>query len=242
MFAGVDWGGARHQLALVNYAGAVVVNERFSHDRAGLDAMLGTLDAVGSRSTPVAIERSAGIVVEALQTAGHAVFPISPRVAARARERYQAAHRKDDRFDAFVLADTLRLEHHRWRPLAVTSPTLAELRVLVRDRRRVLEGQQAVEAQLRATLDPCHPAAARLFSSFDRAITLAFVRDYPTPDVASRVGEAECRASLTCTATPDACRRPPSSNDYAHTCSPRRLAASRGTGSARWLWSISSSS
>ena len=194
-FAGVDWGGARHQLAVVDVEGRVVLNERFAHDRGGLDALLDALAGAG-RATPVAIERSEGIVVNELQAKGHPVFPVSPRVAARARERYQAAARKDDRFDAFVLADTLRFEHGRWRPLAVSSPVLAELRVLVRDRRRVLEGQQAVEAQLRATLEAYHPAAAHLFSSVDRAITLAFVRDYPTPETASRVGERRMQGLL----------------------------------------------
>ncbi len=50
------------------------------------------------------------------------VFPVSPRIAARARERYKVASVKDDRFDAFVLADTLRHEHAHWRPLAVAVP------------------------------------------------------------------------------------------------------------------------
>jgi transposase len=121
---------------------------------------------------------------------------VSPRVSARARERYQAAARKDDRFDAFVLADTLRHEHARWRPLAVPSPTLAELRVLVRDRRRILETQRAVESQLRSALDAYHPAAAKLFSSVDRSITLAFVRDYPTPESARRIGPARMQRFL----------------------------------------------
>jgi hypothetical protein len=40
-----------------------------------------------------------------------------------------------------------------WRPLAVPSPVVAELRVLVRDRRRILENQRTVEAQLRAALE-----------------------------------------------------------------------------------------
>jgi hypothetical protein len=69
-----------------------------------------------------------------LQAAGHLVFPVSPRIAARARERYKVASVKDDRFDAFVLADTLRFEHSRWRPLAVPSPLLAEIKALTRDR------------------------------------------------------------------------------------------------------------
>jgi transposase len=80
-----------------------------------------------------------------------------------------------------VLADTLRHEIGRWRPLTPASEPLGELRVLVRDRRRILEDQQAVEAQLRSTLEAYHPSVVALFSSIDRAITLSFIRDYPTP-------------------------------------------------------------
>jgi transposase len=94
---------------------------------------------------------------------------------------------KDDRFDAFVLADTLRHEHQHWRALAVPSPLLAEIRALPRDRDRLLETQQAIESQLRMILEAYHPAPVRLFSSIDRQITLHFVLDYPTPQTASRI-------------------------------------------------------
>jgi transposase len=197
IYVGLDWGGHRHQLAIVDDLGDTLLNERFNHDRAGIDQLMAVLDGhTRGAPLPVAIERSEGLVVEALQANGHRVFPVSPRVSARARERYQASARKDDRFDAFVLADTLRHEHTRWRPLAVPSPVLAELRVLVRDRRRTLESQQAIEAQLRAALEAYHPAAARLFSSIDRAITLAFVRDYPTPEAAAMIGERRMESFL----------------------------------------------
>jgi transposase len=89
-----------------------------------------------------------------------------------------------------VLADTLRHEYGHWRPLPVASAMLAEIRALTRDRDRLLETQQATESQLRAILDAYHPAPARLFSSVDRVITLAFINDYPTPSAAAAIGEA----------------------------------------------------
>jgi transposase len=196
MFAGIDWGGHRHQLAIVDHAGTTVLNRAFVHDRGGVDTLVGVLDDHGGPEIPVAIERSDGVLVEALLVRGYRIFPIGPRISARARERYQAAVRKDDRFDAFVLADTLRHEIDRWRPLTPLSPALGELRVLVRERRRVLEAQQTVEAQLRATLEAYHPGPARMFSSVDRAITLAFLRDYPTPEAAQHVGEARMQRFL----------------------------------------------
>jgi transposase len=185
-FAGIDWGGHEHQLCVVDGAGHKELELRVAHDVAGLEELLRELAKHGDR-LPVAIERAEGLLVEHLQANGHPVFPVSPRIAARARERYRVAPIKDDRFDAFVLADTLRHEYLQWRPLSVPSPLLAELRGLTRDRDRLLETQQATEAQLRAILESYHPAPARLFSSMDRQIALAFVADYPTPQIASRV-------------------------------------------------------
>jgi transposase len=168
---------------------------RVTHDVAGLNDLARELDRHGGR-LPIAVERSEGLLVEQLQAWGHIVFPVSPRIAARARERYKVASVKDDRFDAFVLADSLRYDHQRWRPLAVPSPILAEIRALTRDRDRLLETQQAVESQLRMILEAYHPAPVRLFSSVDRQITLSFVLDYPTPAIASRVKTARMAGFL----------------------------------------------
>jgi len=98
--------------------------------------------------------------------------------------------------DAFVLADSLRHEHQHWRPLHAPSSELAELKALVRDRLRILELQQVVEAQLRATLDTYHPAPARLFTTIDRQITLDFIRDYPNPRAASHMAEGRMEQLL----------------------------------------------
>jgi transposase len=186
VFAGIDWGGAQHQLCVVDERGRSQTQRRVSHDVAGLGDLDQALTRFGP-SLPIAVERAEGLLVEHLQARGHIVFPISPRIAARARERYRVAPVKDDVFDAFVLADTLRHEHAHWRPLPVPSPLLAEIKALTRDRDRLLETQQATEHQLRMILEAYHPAPVRLFSSVDRQITLSFVLDYPTPATASRI-------------------------------------------------------
>jgi transposase len=198
MFAGIDWGGHHHQVAVVTEEGQVVVNRRVSYDLPGLDELRAVLTVYGNGDglVPVAIERAEGLLVETLQAWGHPVYPVSPRIAARARERYLAVQKKDDRFDGFVLADTLRYEIDRWRPLRPMSDALAELRALWGDRRRILETQKGIEAQLRSALDAYYPAAGRLFSAVDRQVTLAFLRDYPTPQAASRIREARMRRFL----------------------------------------------
>src|SRR6266516_7582873 len=82
----------------------------------------------------VAIERGDGPVVEELLSAGLAVFVVPSRQIKGLRTRYGPAGNKDDRFDAYVLADTLRTDGHRWKPLRPdTGPTRA-LRALCRSR------------------------------------------------------------------------------------------------------------
>lgn len=188
IYCGIDWGGYTHWLCAVDGQGRRIVSQRFAHDRTGLEELQAALTGLGE-ALPVAIERSEGLLVEQLQELGHVVYPVNPRVAARAREGYRVAASKDDAFDAFVLADVLRQQHAHWRALPPASATLAELRALVRDRQRLVEHQARVEAQLRATLEAYHPAAIHLFSSLDRDISLAFIRQYPTPRQAARVGQ-----------------------------------------------------
>ena len=193
LFAGIDWGNCDHQLCLVDPLGQVVHQGRYAHDAAGLAELQERLSRHGPLAG-IAIERSEGLLIEALQDHGHQLFCVSPKMSARARERYRVAPGKSDKFDAFVLADSLRHEHRHWRPLAVPSPLLAELRALTRDRDRVVANQHDTENQLRALVMAYHPAVLGLFSSLDRDISLAFLRDYPTPAQARRIGTARMAA------------------------------------------------
>ena len=98
-FAGIDWGGSHHQLCVVDAGGRRRSGRRVTHDVAGLADLDAELARFGPR-LPVAVERSEGLLVEHLQAVGHVVFAVSPRIAARARERCRVAPVKDDRFDA----------------------------------------------------------------------------------------------------------------------------------------------
>jgi transposase len=193
VFGGIDWGGAFHQLCLIDATGTVRLQRRITHDVAGL-AELDRILGAQTGGLRVAIERAEGLLVEHLLTRSVEVYCVSPKISARARERYRLSAAKSDSLDAFVLADTLRHEHRHWRPLSPPSPLLAELRAVTRDRQRVLHAQQACESQLRAIMDAYHPGPLHLFSSLDRDISLDFITDYPTPEQASRIGAARMDA------------------------------------------------
>ncbi|THK35760.1 hypothetical protein EHS39_23205 [Ensifer sp. MPMI2T] len=71
----------------------------------------------GHEPSPVAIgiEVPHGPVVEGLMDAGFLVHAINPKQLDRLRDRLTMAGAKDDRLDAFVLADALKTDRRLYR-------------------------------------------------------------------------------------------------------------------------------
>lgn len=193
-WCGIDWGGRFHHLCVLDDNGRQVVSRKIAHTVDGLVALESIIASL-SGVVRIAIERAEGLLVEHLQHHCDAeIYCVSPKISARARERYRMAAAKSDEFDAYVLADTLRHQHAQWRPLAIPSAVLAELTAVSRDRQRILDMQVDTENRLRAILEAYHPAPLHLFSSLDRDITLQFIRSYPTPAQAGRINAARMGA------------------------------------------------
>ncbi len=194
---GLDWGGTSHAVCIVDSAGQVVVQLEARHDAAGLADMLARLRRIApAAELPVAIERPSGLIVDALVAAGHPVIPIHPNVVKACRPRYRAAGGKSDPGDAFMLADILRTDGHRFRPLMPASDDIRALRALVRGRDDLVTQRTAIANQLRSLLESFWPGAAAIFAAIDSPIALAFVGRYPTPDSASRLGEKRMTAFM----------------------------------------------
>ncbi len=135
-----------------------------------------------------AIERPDGPVVDALMNDGFEVVVASRSVKAF-RERYSASGSKSDRGDAFVLADCLRSDGHRWRSLQPDTPATVTLRAHVRARRGLVDTRIAVANQLRAHLLINFPGAVGLFSDIDGQTSRRFIRRFPTADQAAWLTE-----------------------------------------------------
>jgi len=187
---GLDWGVASHAACVVDGAGRIVARVEARHDAGGLAELLARLRAVAPPAElPVAIERPSGLIVDALVAAGHPVVPIHPNVVKACRPRYRAAGGKSDPGDAYMLADVLRTDGHRFRPLTPVSDEIKALRALVRARDDLVTQRVALANQLRSLLEGFWPGAAAIFAAIDSPIALAFVGRYPTPESAGRLGE-----------------------------------------------------
>src|SRR5215207_9199069 len=186
--AGIDWASADHVVAVVDARG--IQSDRFAvaHTASGLRRLVGRLHRAGVGG--VAIEGPDGPVVEALLEAGLEVFVIAPNQVKNLRSRYGSAGNKDDRFDAYMLADVLRTDRARLRPLTRDSDQTLTLPMTVRTRQDLVTARVAMANQLRGHLETVFPGAIGLFRDIDSTISLTFVARFPSQDKADKQAKA----------------------------------------------------
>src|SRR5437870_3165094 len=190
-FVGIDWASQAHAVCVIDQTGRIHWQGCVPHTAEGLTEVLRRLQRFRRRGhLRVALERPSGLLVDTLVDAGLEVVPIHPNALKASRPRYSAAGGKSDPGDAFILADVLRTDGHRFRPLRPPSDDTRALRALVRGRDDLMAQRVALANQLRALLERFWPGAAAIFADVDSPIALAFLPRYPTPHSAARLGEA----------------------------------------------------
>src|SRR5947199_10268618 len=135
LMVGIDWATEAHQVCVLNSQGRLLEQRRVEHRSEAIAAMIDRLIGLAGgdpTSIAVAIEVPRGPVVEALVERGRHVFAINPKQLDRFRDRHTVAGAKDDRRDAFVLADSLRTDRAAFRHVPLDNALLVQLRELTR--------------------------------------------------------------------------------------------------------------
>lgn len=204
--AGIDWASDEHAVAVVDANGVQLGRATVAHTKSGLNHLVTMLARAGVRE--VGIERGDGPVVDALLAARFVVFVIAPNQVRNLRRRYGAAGNKDDHFDAYVLADTVRTDRQRLSPLVPDSAATVALRMSVRARQDLVAARVSMANQLRAHLAAALPGAIGLFRDIDSAITLAFLTRFPTQAKVDWLSRARLQAWLRTQRYPNPRRAP----------------------------------
>jgi len=192
-FAGIDWGSERHQTCLVDADGRIVGEREFPHGGAGLadlcDWLVSTCGAPDS--VAVGIEVPHGPVVDTLIDRGFVLHAINPKQLDRLRDRHSVAGAKDDRRDAFVLADGVRTDRRLFRRVHVTDPRLVELRAWSRLAEELTEERIRLGNRVHSELWRYYPQMLKIA---DGDVTAPWVLDLwnlaPTPAKATRLHAA----------------------------------------------------
>lgn len=196
-FVGLDWAAREHAVCVVDERGAVAAQFTIAHTAAGMTDLVARLGKLAVPSElRVAIERPSGLIVDTLVERGYAVVPIHPNAVKASRPRYSAAQGKTDLGDAYLLADVLRTDGHRFRTLTPLSDETKALRGLVRVRDDLVGQRVALGNQLRCLLEQFWPGAAVIFADVDSPIALDFLDRYPSPQAATGLGEKRMAAFM----------------------------------------------
>ena len=184
--AGLDWAAEKHDVLIADERGALLDARVVEHTEQGVRELVCLL--ADHRVQRVALERPDGLLVARLLAAGIEVLAIHPNQVKAARERFRPAGGKSDPFDAFVLCELARTDHHRLPRLAPSGDETVALRALSRSREDLVAMRVELANRLRAELDAFWPGARAIFADVDSKIALAFLERYPSPLEAKALG------------------------------------------------------
>ena len=194
----LDWAAVIHAVCVMSAAGKVLAQFTIEHTAEGIASLIARLAKYGDPAdVQVGIERPNGRLVDLLLEAGHPVIPVSPNAIKTWREGEVVSGAKSDTGDALVIAEYLRLRHHRLHPVQPYSTQTKALRTVVRTRDDIVELRVAATNQLTALLETYWPGAKEIFADVESPITLAFLRRYPTAASAAHLGDKRLAAFLT---------------------------------------------
>lgn len=153
------------------------------------------------------IETDRGPCVQALLAASYAVFAVNPPSVARYRERH-ATSGKSDPGDPRVLADLVRTDRLRHRPVAGDSELAEAVKVLARAHQSMcwMRGQQA--NQLRSALREFYLVALQAFDELTHPDALAVLAIAPSPARGRGLSRSKIAAALRRGGRPTQHRRP----------------------------------
>ncbi len=196
-WVGVDWGSEHHQVCVIDAKRKVLWERSVPHTGQGLHELVDALlDGCETARVVVAIETPRGAVVETLVERGIRVFSINPKQLDRFRDRHSAAGAKDDRRDAFVLADSLRTDAAAFRMISIGEPLLIELRELTRLHEDLVQERGALGNRLGDQLRRYFPQVLSLGSIHTDIWLWALLDVAPSPARARKLTVSKVRGIL----------------------------------------------
>lgn len=196
-FVGIDWATEEHQVCVIDPRRKVVDERRVKHSGTAITELGDILAKLGDpAATAVSIETPRGAVVEMLMERGFAVFHINPKQLDRFRDRHTVAGAKDDRRDAFVLADSLRTDTHLFRRVRADEDDIVVLRELVRADDDLAKEHNGLTNRLREQLLRFYPQVMELCPSVDEPWVWDLLALVPTPAAAAKASSKRVAAVL----------------------------------------------
>ena len=192
-YVGIDWGSESHAVCVVDATGHRREERRVVHTAQAVQVALNwivTYTGVTPSQIAVAIETPRGALIDACLARGVRVFAVNPKQLDRFRDRHTVAGAKDDRRDAWVLADSLRTDPAAFQLVQQEDPVVVQLRELSRAEDD-LDGEfRRLANQLRSQVHRLAPDRLTLCPGADEPWFWALLEAAPTPAAQRRLTRA----------------------------------------------------
>ncbi|MGI5507871.1 IS110 family transposase [Streptomyces sp. CA-106131] len=203
LFIGDDWAEDHHDVELQDGTGRKLATTQLLEGVEGIAKLHALIARYGGEEleperVAVGIETDRGPWVQALIAAGYRVYAISPRQAARFKERYGTSGAKSDKGDAHALADMVRIDRDQLRPVAGDSDQAQAVRVVARAHQTLIWERTRTFQRLRSTLREYFPGALTAYAALELTSTdaLELLIKAPTPETAAKLTKQQITAVL----------------------------------------------
>ena len=193
LYVGIDWSdpGTPHRVYITDDSGDRLAAFPVEHTPEEMQSLFSKVREMAKNTADVlfALETSRGLVASSIIEAGFTLYPINPKAVDRYRDRYTVSGKKDDYFDAMVLANILRTDRHNHQPLLPDSPLTKELRAYTRGYDALVKTKTMFSNRITSHLKDYYPVALDLFGEIDQMVTLNFLEKFLTPDSFQRASK-----------------------------------------------------
>jgi transposase len=161
---GLDWADQKHDLWLRPADGAKTEHVRLEQTPEAIHEWVAKLgERFGRRRVAIGIETTRGPVISALLTYDFIVFfPINPKALKDYRAAFSVSGAKDDRTDAMLLEEFVRLHGDKLRALEPDTELTRKLGGLTENRRRLVDERTRLVNQVHSLLKTYYPLAETL--------------------------------------------------------------------------------
>jgi transposase/transposase IS116/IS110/IS902 family protein len=199
LYVGIDWAWEEHTICVLGSDAEVIEQRSIPHSGAGLAQLADVLEKLSGGNpscVALAIEMPRGAIVEYLIERRFAVYSLNPKQMDRFRDRHTVPGAKDDRRDAFVMADALRTDLHLFHKARLDHPDILRIRELSRSEEAVQQDQLRAGSQLRDLLNRYYPQMLQLCLAADEAWFWDLIELAPLPAQAARLSKSRIEKLL----------------------------------------------
>jgi transposase len=189
-FVGIDWATRVHEACIMDSDRSVLARLSVEHTARGIEDLVEQLMKISSAepaSVAIGIETPRGALVETLMDRGFHVYSLNPKQSDRFRDRHTVAGAKDDRLDAFVVADALRTDLPCFRRVNAEDPVVIRLREVSRVADELTEEALRLANRLREQLYRYFPQILKLSPAADEPWFWTLLSVADTPEKALRL-------------------------------------------------------